>query len=170
MRNPHLKPITILMADDDPDDRMMTREALEECRVGNDIRFVEDGEQLMAYLRQQGPFAPPADAPRPGLILLDLNMPRKDGREVLREIRGDPHLRAIPVVVLTTSKSDSDVYRSYHEGANSFITKPVTFPGLVKALRALDRFYFDIVSLPLSETLEEDHDGSAADPGSARGG
>jgi CheY-like chemotaxis protein len=141
-------PITILMADDDADDRKLTREALEESRLANDIRFVENGEELMAYLRRQGRYASEADAPRPGLILLDLNMPRKDGREALAEIKADPELRQIPVVILTTSKSDEDVYRSYDLGVNSYIVKPVTFEALVDILQTLEKYWFEIVELP----------------------
>ncbi|OHE81222.1 MAG: two-component system response regulator, partial [Lysobacterales bacterium GWF1_69_6] len=118
------QPITILMADDDPDDRLMTQEAFTECRLGNPLKFVADGEELMDYLHHRGDFADELAAPRPGLILLDLNMPRKDGREALREIRADPALRGIPVVILTTSKAEEDVVRSYRDGVNSFITKP----------------------------------------------
>ena len=141
-------PITILMADDDADDRALTKEALEEGRLINDLRFVENGEELLDYLRQQGKYAPPADAPRPGLILLDLNMPRKDGRAVLKEIKSDPDLRTIPVVVLTTSKADEDVYRSYDLGVNSYIVKPVTFEALVDILQTLEKYWFEIVELP----------------------
>ena len=141
-------PITILMADDDPDDRQLTKEALEEGRLINDIRFVANGEELLDYLRKTGPYAPPAEAPRPGLILLDLNMPRKDGRTVLKEIKGDPALRTIPVVVLTTSKADEDVYRSYDLGVNSYIVKPVTFEALVDILQTLEKYWFEIVELP----------------------
>jgi CheY-like chemotaxis protein len=142
------KPITILLADDDADDRMLTRDALAESRLANDLRFVEDGEQLMAYLRREGRFASPESSPRPGLILLDLNMPRKDGREALREIKSDPNLRSIPIVVLTTSKAEEDIYRTYDLGVNSFITKPVTFEGLVGVMRGLGRYWFEIVELP----------------------
>jgi CheY-like chemotaxis protein len=142
------KPITILMADDDPDDRMLTRDALAESRLANNLYFVEDGEELMDYLRQQGKYADPQSSPRPGLILLDLNMPRKDGRESLKEIKSDPNLRHIPVVVLTTSKAEEDIYRTYDLGVNSFITKPVTFDGLVEVMRALGRYWFEIVELP----------------------
>jgi CheY-like chemotaxis protein len=142
------KPITILMADDDADDRQLTREALEDARLINDMRFVEHGEELFDYLRRQGKYAPPADAPRPGLILLDLNMPKKDGRAVLKEIKQDPDLRTIPVVVLTTSKSDEDIYRSYDLGVNSYIVKPVTFEALVDVLVTLEKYWFEIVELP----------------------
>jgi CheY-like chemotaxis protein len=141
-------PITILMADDDADDRALTQEALEEGHLINTIRFVEHGEELLEYLKRTGRYAPPADAPRPGLILLDLNMPRKDGRAVLKEIKSDPDLRTIPVVVLTTSKADEDVYRSYDLGVNSYIVKPVTFEALVDILQTLEKYWFEIVELP----------------------
>ena len=142
------RPITILMADDDSDDRQLTEEALEDARLINDIRFVENGEELLDYLRRRGKYAPPAEAPRPGLILLDLNMPRKDGRTVLAEIKQDPDLRTIPVVVLTTSKSDEDIYRSYDLGVNSYVVKPVTFEALVDTLQTLEKYWFEIVELP----------------------
>src|SRR3954462_5116947 len=145
---PPAMPITILMADDDPDDRQLTQEALEEGRLINDIRFVEHGEELLDYLRRQGKYAPPAEAPRPGLILLDLNMPRKDGRTVLKELKSDPLLRTIPVVILTTSKADEDVYRSYDLGVNSYIVKPVTFEALVDILQTLEKYWSEIVELP----------------------
>jgi CheY-like chemotaxis protein len=146
--NSEAKPITILMADDDPDDRLLTADALKEARLINDIRFVENGEELLDYLRQSGKFAAPADAPRPGLILLDLNMPRKDGRTVLKELKQDADLRTIPVVVLTTSKDDEDVYRSYDLGVNSYIVKPVTFEALVDILQTIEKYWFEIVELP----------------------
>jgi CheY-like chemotaxis protein len=146
--NAEAKPITILMADDDPDDRLLTADALKEARLINDIRFVENGEELLDYLRRTGKFAAPADAPRPGLILLDLNMPRKDGRTVLKELKQDTDLRTIPIVVLTTSKDDEDVYRSYDLGVNSYIVKPVTFEALVDILQTLEKYWFEIVELP----------------------
>ncbi len=146
--NAEAKPITILMADDDPDDRLLTADALKEARLINDIRFVENGEELLDYLRHSGKFSAPADAPRPGLILLDLNMPRKDGRTVLKELKQDNDLRTIPVVVLTTSKDDEDVYRSYDLGVNSYIVKPVTFEALVDILQTLEKYWFEIVELP----------------------
>jgi CheY-like chemotaxis protein len=146
--NAEAKPITILMADDDPDDRLLTADALKEARLINDIRFVENGEELLDYLRRKGKFAPPADAPRPGLILLDLNMPKKDGRTVLKELKVDTDLRTIPIVVLTTSKDDEDVYRSYDLGVNSYIVKPVTFEALVDILQTLEKYWFEIVELP----------------------
>ena len=144
------KPVTILMAEDDPEDRMLTQDGFEESRLANDLRFVEDGEELMDYLYRRGKFSDPVQSPRPGLILLDLNMPRKDGREALEEIKADPNLRSIPVIVLTTSKAEEDIVRSYDTGANSYITKPVTFHGLVDALKVLNRYWFEIVELPLA--------------------
>ena len=137
--------IVILMADDDEDDRLLTRDALEESRLKNELRFVEDGVELLRYLRREGEYA---DAPRPGVILLDLNMPRKDGREALQEIKADPELRRIPVVVMTTSKAEEDILRSYDLGASSYIAKPVTFEGLVDVMRMLGRYWIDIVELP----------------------
>ncbi|MDQ3686898.1 MAG: response regulator [Acidobacteriota bacterium] len=142
------KSITILLADDDADDRMMASDALAESRLANDLRFVEDGEELMDYLCRRGRYAGTNVAPRPGLILLDLNMPRKDGREALREIKADPELRKIPVVVLTTSKAEEDIYRTYDLGVNSFITKPVMFESLVEVMRTLGKYWFEIVELP----------------------
>jgi CheY-like chemotaxis protein len=141
-------PITILIADDDADDRMLAKEALEESRLRNELYFVEDGEELLDYLNRRGKFAEPAKAPRPGLILLDLNMPRKDGREALREIKADPDLRRIPVVIMTTSKAEEDVFRSYDLGANSFITKPVTFERLVELMKVLGQYWIEFVELP----------------------
>lgn len=141
-------PITLLLAEDDPDDRMLIRDALLEARLANDLHTVEDGEELLDYLHRRGAYARKLDAPRPGLILLDLNMPRKDGREALQEIKSDPDLRHIPVVVLTTSKAEEDVFRSYDLGANSFITKPVTFQSLVEVMKTLERYWFEIVELP----------------------
>ena len=142
------EPVQILMADDDPDDRMMALKALKEYRLKNGIRFVEDGEELMDYLRHRGKYADPATSPEPGLILLDLNMPRKDGREALAEIKADQALRHIPVVILTTSKAEEDILRSYDLGVNSYITKPVSFHGLAEALRILNQYWFEIVKLP----------------------
>ena len=140
----------ILMADDDDEDRTMTKEALLEARMANELRFVVDGEDLMDYLYRRGAYRNGADAPRPGIILLDLNMPRKDGREALAEIKSDPDLRQIPVVVLTTSKAEEDILRTYDLGVNSFITKPVTFAGLVDVVQGFSRYWFEIVELPSS--------------------
>jgi CheY-like chemotaxis protein len=142
------KPIVILLADDDEEDRMLACDALAESRLSNNITCVTDGEDLMDYLHRRGKYAPPAEAPRPGLILLDLNMPKKDGREALREIKADPELRQISVVVLTTSKAEEDIYSSYDSGASSFISKPVTFEGLVEVMKGLGRYWFEIVDLP----------------------
>jgi CheY-like chemotaxis protein len=143
------KPITILMADDDEEDRMLAQEAMEESRLANDLRFVCDGEELLDYLLRREQYAQPSTSPRPGLILLDLNMPKKNGREVLQEIKADPNLRTIPVVVLTTSKAEIDICQSYNLGANSFITKPVTFEGLVEVMKTLGKYWFTVVELPV---------------------
>ena len=146
--NKHGRPITILLADDDADDRMMAGEALAESRLANDLRFVEDGEELMDYLLRRGKYADPASSPRPAILLLDLNMPRKDGREALEEIKRDPKLRTIRVVVLTTSKAEEDIVRSYDLSAASYITKPVTFSGLVEVIKTLGKYWLEIVELP----------------------
>jgi len=142
------KPITILLADDDPDDRMLARDALMESRVANDLRVVVDGEELMEYLHREAKYEDPGESPWPGVILLDLNMPRKDGREALKEIKADPRLRRIPVVVLTTSKAEEDVYKTYDLGVSSFITKPITFEGLVEVMKTLGKYWIEIVDLP----------------------
>ncbi len=142
------KAILILMAEDDAEDRMLVQDAWTESRLANELRFVKDGEELMDYLRGRGAWSAPGVAPRLDLILLDLNMPRKDGRECLEEIKGDPALRLIPVVVLTSSKAEEDIVRSYHHGVNSYITKPVTFDKLVETVRALGKYWFEIVTLP----------------------
>ena len=126
---------------------MLTSEALAESRVANDLRFVTDGEELLDYLYQRGRWAT-EEAPKPGLILLDLNMPRKDGREALKEIKVDPDLRRIPVIVLTTSKAEEDIYRTYDLGANSFITKPVHFHALVDVMKEIGKYWIEIVELP----------------------
>jgi CheY-like chemotaxis protein len=146
--NPAPKPNVILMADDDDDDRLLTRDAVSEAGLGGDLHFVENGEELLDYLCHRGKFQAPASAPRPGLILLDLNMPLKDGREALREIRADPDLRRIPVVVLTTSKADTDIGAIYELGANSFISKPFQFEALVSVMRTLGQYWFQTVELP----------------------
>lgn len=142
------QPIVILMADDDADDRMLTKDALEESRVLNEMRFVEDGEELMDYLHRRGKYAEAESSPKPGLILLDLNMPKKDGREALKEIKSDPNLRRIPVVIMTTSKAEEDIFRSYDFGASSFITKPVTFDRLVDLMKAIGEYWVEFVELP----------------------
>jgi CheY-like chemotaxis protein len=142
------KPITILMADDDADDRELTREAFEESRIANDLRFVEDGAELLDYLYHRGKYSDPATSPRPGLILLDLNMPKKDGREALQEIKADPKLKNIRIVVLTTSKAEADILRTYDLSATSYITKPVTFAGLVDVIKTIGKYWLEIVELP----------------------
>ena len=140
--------ITILIADDDPDDRELTRDALAECRLANDVHFVHDGEELMNYLNRRGAYQHLAGASLPGLILLDLNMPRKDGREALKEIKASPELRRVPIVVLTTSKADEDILRTYDLGVNSYVTKPVTFDSLVDTIKVIGKYWFEIVELP----------------------
>lgn len=150
MKHPNV--ITILVADDDEEDRMMTKLALQEGRLANDVQFVENGEELMAYLHRKGNYSDLADYPHPGLILLDLNMPKKDGREALKEIKQDPALRRIPVVVLTTSKAEEDILRTYDLGVNSFITKPVSFESLVTMLKEVSKYWLEIVELPPSDT------------------
>lgn len=140
--------VVILMADDDADDRLLTERALAKSRVANELRCVEDGEELLDYLHQRGKFSTPGVAPRPGLILLDLNMPRKDGREALKEIKENPEFRCIPVVVLTTSKAEEDIYRSYNLGANSYVTKPVTFERLVELMDIIGTYWVEFVELP----------------------
>lgn len=143
------RPITILMADDDEDDRILAQEAFTECCLANHLHFVVDGEELMDYLYCRGKYRDLAESNRSGLIiLLDLNMPKKDGREALKEIKEDPQLRRIPVVVFTTSETEEDVYRSYDLGANSYITKPVTFDALVEVIKALGQYWFETVDLP----------------------
>lgn len=149
--------ITILIADDDPEDRMLVEDAFVESRLANDLRFVEDGEQLMDYLYRRGRYSDPVSSPRPGVILLDLNMPKKDGREALKEIKSDPRLRQIPVVVLTTSRTEEDIFRAYELGVNSFITKPVTFGAMVELVKTLGKYWFEIVELP--PTARRRHDG-----------
>lgn len=140
--------VPILVADDDMDDCQMIKEALQESRVLNEVSFVHDGEQLMNYLDNAQKQKDKKHYPLPGLILLDLNMPRKDGRECLKEIKNNPCLRQIPVIVLTTSQAEEDVYRTYSLGVNSFITKPIAFDSLVQVMRDLGRYWFEIVELP----------------------
>jgi CheY-like chemotaxis protein len=145
------KMITILLADDDPDDQQLTREAFVENRLVNDLVCVNDGEELMDYLHRRGRYSEMEKTPLPGLILLDLNMPRKDGREALKEIKADPNLRRIPIVVLTTSKAEEDILRSYDLGVNSYVTKPVTFKSLVDLVKVLGQYWFEVVRLPQDE-------------------
>ena len=146
--SPSPTPRLILMADDDDDDRVLALDALKESKVTGYLQFVANGEELLDYLHRRGSFAEPASPPRPGLILLDLNMPRMDGREVLREIKQHPEFRRIPVVVLTTSKADTDIGAIYDLGANSFISKPFQFDEFVSVMRAIGQYWFHTVELP----------------------
>lgn len=152
MMSDNAQKIVILLADDDPDDREMTRKALQKNRLANDFYTVADGVELMDFLYHRGRYAPPALSPAPGLILLDLNMPKMDGREALAEIKADSTLRRIPVVVITTSQAEEDVVRAYDLGSNSFISKPITLLGLVSAMSVLGQYWFQIVTLPEAET------------------
>ncbi|MDJ0613383.1 MAG: response regulator [Rhizobiaceae bacterium] len=140
--------VRILIADDDEDDRMLISDAFEEARLNNPVDFVEDGEQLMDYLQRKGDYSHLTEAHKPGIILLDLNMPKKDGRTALREIREDPELKNIPIVILTTSKSEEDILKTYHLGVNSFITKPVTFDRLVEVVQVIGKYWIEIVAIP----------------------
>ena len=140
--------IQLLMAEDDPDDRLLARDALAESRLANDLRMVEDGEKLLDYLYHRKRYADPATSPRPDLMLIDLNMPRMDGREAIQEIKADPDLKRIPIVVLTTSRADEDICHSYDLGVSSYISKPVTFEGLVEVMKTIGTYWFDIVELP----------------------
>lgn len=142
------KSIVILIAEDDAEDRMLLKEALEENHLRNLVFFVENGEELMDYLHHEGHYKDKDKYPMPGLILLDLNMPKKDGREALKEIKEDPELKHLPVVVLTTSKAEEDIIKTYDLGVSSFITKPVTFAGLVEMVKTLAEYWLDLVELP----------------------
>jgi CheY-like chemotaxis protein len=139
------RPIEILLVEDSPSDADLTKEALREGRVINNLRVVSDGEQALAYLRRQPPFS---TAPRPDLILLDLNLPKRDGREVLEGIKSDNELKCIPVVVLTTSREESDVMAAYGRNANCYVTKPVDLDQFIDAIRSIDHFWLNIVTLP----------------------
>ncbi|WHT17710.1 response regulator [Crossiella sp. CA-258035] len=140
-----IRPIEVLLVEDDPGDVLMTTEAFEENKVGNRLHVVSDGVEAMAFLRREGKYA---DAPRPDLVLLDLNLPKMDGREVLTAIKGDEQLRRIPVVILTTSEAEEDVLRSYQLHANAYVTKPVDFEQFVKVVRQVDDFFLTVVRLP----------------------
>jgi CheY-like chemotaxis protein len=139
------RPIEILLVEDDPGDTLITREALDHSKVTNRLHCCSNGEEALAFLHRTGEFA---DAVRPDLVLLDLNLPRRDGREVLAEIKSDPDLRRIPVVVLTTSQAEEDVLRSYDLHANAYVTKPVDFERFVDVVRSVDEFFFTVVRLP----------------------
>lgn len=146
MNNPKI--INILIAEDDEDDRLLMEEALVENNLLNNFYFVENGEELMDYLYHRGIYQDSQKFPRPNIILLDLNMPKKDGREALKEIKADQNLRSIPIIVLTTSQAEEDILRSYDLGVNSFITKPVTFDLLVNVMKTFTQYWFEIVELP----------------------
>ncbi len=142
------KSLEILIADDDAEDRMLIMDALKESRLTNGVQSVENGEELIQYLQNKGKFTDKKKYPLPGIILLDLNMPKKDGREALKEIRADKTLKNIPIVILTTSKAEEDILKTYDLGANSFITKPVTFSSMVEVMKTLNKYWFEIVELP----------------------
>lgn len=143
--------ISILLAEDDEDDYILIRDALKESRVVNDIHWVKNGEELMDYLLRQGAYKDPNTSPKPYLILLDLNMPKKNGREAIQEIKAHPVLHTIPVIVLTTSQAEEDIIRSYDLGANSYIRKPVSFKDFVETVKMLGKYWFEIVELPVEE-------------------
>jgi CheY-like chemotaxis protein len=142
-----LKPIDVLLVEDDPGDTLMIKEAFADNKVRNRLSCVSDGVEALAFLRREGPFA---EAPRPDLVLLDLNLPRKDGREVLEEVKADPELRTIPVVILTTSEAEEDILRSYSLHANAYVTKPVDFERFIAVVRQIDDFFVEVVRLPRS--------------------
>lgn len=145
-----MKPVIIAIAEDDPDDRMMIQDALRDCHIPNPVDFLEDGEALMRYLRREHEYAALKGTELPGLILLDLNMPRKDGREALAEIKSDPELRHLPVIVMTTSRSPDDVAVTYDIGANSYVAKPILYEELLEVLQTLGRYWLEVVDLPSS--------------------
>lgn len=145
MKRPELTPVEILLVEDNPGDVRLTREALQEARVLNRLHVVSDGVEAVDFLKHRGRHT---DAPRPELILLDLNLPRKDGREVLAEIKDDPELKRIPVVVLTTSRAEEDIVRSYNLHANAYVAKPVGMPEFLEAVRSLENFWLAVVTLP----------------------
>jgi CheY-like chemotaxis protein len=144
--NDTVQPIDILLVEDDQGDVLMTREAFEHHKIRNRLFVVSDGVEALQFLRREDPYT---DVPRPGLILLDLNLPRKDGREVLSDIKSTPELRTIPVCVLTTSEAEEDVLRSYHLHANAYVTKPVDFDRFIEAVRQIDNFFLAVVKLPV---------------------
>jgi two-component system response regulator len=141
----NVKPIDVLLVEDNPGDVRLTREALKESKLWTNLHVVEDGEAALFFMRQEGAYA---DAPRPDFILLDLNLPKRDGREVLSIIKADENLKQIPVVILTTSDSEEDILRSYNLNANCYITKPVDFEKFIMVVRAIEEFWFSIVKLP----------------------
>jgi CheY-like chemotaxis protein len=137
--------VDVLLVEDDEGDVLMTREAFEHYKIRNNLHVVRDGEQALQFVRREGDFA---TAPRPGLIMLDLNLPRRDGLEVLAEIKADPDLRVIPVVILTTSQAEQDILRSYALHANAYVTKPVDFERFIEVIRQIDNFFITVVKLP----------------------
>lgn len=143
------RPLNIMIAENDEDDRALVRFAFAECKLSNTVHFVEDGEQLLDYLYHRGPYQDTVNLPRPDLILLDLGMPRVNGHEALKEIKSDPVLRSIPVVIFTTSKSTRDINSTYSMGANSFIIKPVTFDGLIQVMNVLAEYWAEVTELPV---------------------
>jgi CheY-like chemotaxis protein len=148
MTLPRVVSADVLLGEDDDDDFLLTQEALREAGALHRLHRVKDGEELMDFLLRRGAFADPATSPTPKLVLLDLNMPRKDGGEALREIKSNASLRHIPIVVLTTSKAEQDIYRAYELGVNSFITKPLGFRALVDTMKTFQRYWFELVELP----------------------
>jgi len=146
-----MNPQPVLMADDDEDDCLLSKKAWEKAKVGNPLRFVHDGQELLDYLRHKGKYSDPASAPRPAVILLDLNMPRMDGRTALKHIKEDKELRSIPVIVMTTSKAEEDVVRTYDLGVNSFVTKPLTFDQLVQNINTMMEYWLVLVRIPKSD-------------------
>jgi CheY-like chemotaxis protein len=145
MAEPSPRPIEVLLVEDDPGDVLMTREAFADYKIANRLHVVSNGEDAVSFMRKVGRFG---DAPRPDLVLLDLNLPRRDGREVLRDVKSDPELRRIPIVVLTTSEAEEDVLASYDLHANAYVRKPVDFEQFVAAVRAIDDFFITVVRLP----------------------
>jgi CheY-like chemotaxis protein len=144
-QNPNGRPVEILLVEDNPGDVRLTREALKEAKVRNSLSVAGDGVEAMAFLRREGSYA---TAPRPDIVLLDLNLPKKDGREVLAEVKADPDLRRIPVVILTTSKAEEDILKTYDLHANCFVTKPVDFDQFIKVIQSIEGFWLTIVQLP----------------------
>jgi CheY-like chemotaxis protein len=140
--------IEILIADDDAEDRMLVIDALKESRLNNNVQEVENGEELLQFLLNKGKYSDKKKFPTPGIILLDLNMPKKDGREALKEIKENKKLRKIPIIVLTTSKAEEDILKTYDLGVSSYITKPVTFSSMVDVMKTLNKYWFEIVDLP----------------------
>lgn len=145
---PPTKPLTVLVADDDESDRLMIRDAMREAEVASQLHFVENGEEMMDYLLRRNSFASPEQSPRPDLILMDLNMPNKDGRQALREIKANPALRSIPVVALSGSSAEEDIEETYALGVSSFVAKPLTFAALVRTFRILTHYWLEVVKLP----------------------